>query len=111
MGWTNSVQIFHGDVTYINQPKIPEYTIPYLDDVNVHGGPTWNKSPDGSFEIIPQNAGIHQFIWEYLQVVNHILQCMKYAGGTYSGLKALITAPEAMITGHLCSYKGQKIVN
>lgn len=40
MGWTNSIQIFHRDVTFLNQPEIPEYTIPYLDNVNVHGGPT-----------------------------------------------------------------------
>lgn len=106
MGWTNSVQIFHGDVTYINQPEIPEYTIPYLDDVNVRGGPTRYESPEGSFETIPANPGIRRFVWEHLQVVNRILQRMKYAGGTYSGLKAILAAPEAMITGHLCSYKG-----
>ena len=106
---TNSVQIFHGDVTYINQPEIPEYTIPYLDDVNVRGGPTRYETADGSFETIPQNAGIRRFVWEHLQVVNRILQRMKYAGGTYSGLKALIAAPEAMVTSHLCSYEGQKV--
>jgi hypothetical protein len=33
MGWTNSVPIFHDDVTYILQPKIPHLTIPYIDDV------------------------------------------------------------------------------
>ena len=35
MGWTNSVPIFHDDVTYILQPEIPEVTIPYIDDVPV----------------------------------------------------------------------------
>jgi hypothetical protein len=35
MGWTNSVPIFHDDVTYILQPEIPHTTIPYIDDVPV----------------------------------------------------------------------------
>ncbi|KAJ3474633.1 hypothetical protein NLI96_g12348 [Meripilus lineatus] len=40
MGWTNSVPIFHDDVTYILQDKIPEWTIPYIDDVPVRGPAT-----------------------------------------------------------------------
>ena len=35
MGWTNSVPIFHDDVTCILQPKIPNTTIPYIDDVPI----------------------------------------------------------------------------
>ncbi len=35
MGWTNSIPIFHDDVTFILQPEIPEFTIPYIDDVPV----------------------------------------------------------------------------
>ena len=33
MGWTNSVPIFHDDVTYILQEEIPDYTVPYVDNV------------------------------------------------------------------------------
>lgn len=33
MGWTNSVPIFHDDVTHILPDEIPDYTIPYIDDV------------------------------------------------------------------------------
>ena len=33
MGWTNSVPIFHDDVTYILHQEIPRYTLPYIDDV------------------------------------------------------------------------------
>ncbi len=40
MGWTNSVPIFHDDVTFILQPEIPEFTIPYIDDVPVRGPET-----------------------------------------------------------------------
>ena len=35
MGWTNSVPIFYDDVTCILQPKIPDTTIPYIDDVPI----------------------------------------------------------------------------
>jgi len=37
MGRTNSVPIFHDDITYILQPEIPETTVPYIDDVPVRG--------------------------------------------------------------------------
>jgi hypothetical protein len=33
MGWTNSVLIFHDDVTFILQAEIPHVTIPYLNRV------------------------------------------------------------------------------
>jgi hypothetical protein len=32
MGWTNSVPIFHDDVTFILQAEISHVTIPYIDD-------------------------------------------------------------------------------
>ncbi|SJL17284.1 uncharacterized protein ARMOST_20831 [Armillaria ostoyae] len=35
MGWTNSVPIFHKDVTYILREEIPHVTQPYIDDVPV----------------------------------------------------------------------------
>ena len=37
MGWTNSVPIFHDDVTSILQPEIPDTTVPYIDDVPIRG--------------------------------------------------------------------------
>jgi len=37
MGWTNSVPIFHDDVTYILHQEIPRYTLPYIDDVPIRG--------------------------------------------------------------------------
>ena len=58
MGWTNSVPIFHEDVTFILQPEIPEYTRPFIDDVPVRGPATRYELPDGGYEIIPENDGI-----------------------------------------------------
>jgi hypothetical protein len=41
MGWTNSIPIFHDDVTFILQAEIPHIiTIPYIDDVPVKGPTT-----------------------------------------------------------------------
>ena len=40
MGWTNSVPIFHDDVTFILQAEIPHTTIPYIDDVPIRGPAT-----------------------------------------------------------------------
>jgi hypothetical protein len=37
MGWTNSVPILHDDVTKILSEEIPDFTIPYIDDVPVRG--------------------------------------------------------------------------
>ena len=107
MGWTNSVPIFHDDVTYILQPEIPEFTIPYIDDVPVKGPATRYRQSNGSYETIPSNPGIRRFIWEHLQTLNRIVQRMRYAGGTFSGLKLLICAPEYIVLGHLCTIDGR----
>ncbi len=58
MGWTNSVPIFHDDVTYILQEEVPHITIPYIDDVPVHGPKTRYETKDGGYETIPVNDGI-----------------------------------------------------
>ena len=40
MGWTNSVPIFHDNVTYILQPEIPHVMQPYIDNIPVKGPAT-----------------------------------------------------------------------
>src|SRR6202453_5139240 len=59
MGWTNSVLIFHDDVTYILQPEILHVTIPYIDDVSIKGPKSRYIQHNGTFETIPKNPGIH----------------------------------------------------
>ena len=82
MGWTNSVPIFHDDVTHILQPEIPDVTIPYIDDVAIRGPPDKYILPDGSEERIADNSGIRRFIWEHFQNLNCVVQRIKYSGGT-----------------------------
>ncbi|KAF9796716.1 hypothetical protein IEO21_10966 [Rhodonia placenta] len=69
MGWTNSVPIFHDDVTYILQPEIPHVTVPYVDDVPVKG-----PESDYDDERLPSNHGIRRFsvlIAREIMVVGH----------------------------------------
>jgi hypothetical protein len=58
MGWTNSVPIFHEDVTEILRPEIPECTTSYIDDVPIRGPSMRYETYDGSYETIPENPGI-----------------------------------------------------
>ncbi len=73
MGWTNSVPIFHEDVTYILREEIPEFTEPYIDDVPIRGPKTRYELPDGGYEVIPENPGIRRFVWEHMVNVNRIV--------------------------------------
>ena len=107
MGWTNSVPIFHDDVTYILQPEIPEVTIPYIDDVPVKGPKSRYMQSDGTYEMIPENPGIRRFVWEHFQNLNRVVQRMKYCGGTFSGKKTVLCAEEITVVGHRCTMNGR----
>jgi hypothetical protein len=107
MGWTNSVPIFHDDITYILQPKIPHVTQPYIVDIPVKGPSTRYIKNNGEPETIPENSGIRRFVWEHFQDLNHIFQRIKHSGGTFSGLKTTLCAPEIIVLGHQGTIEGQ----
>src|SRR5258708_136156 len=73
MGWTNSVPIFHDDITRILQPEIPDTTILYIDDVPIRGPETRYILLDRTEERIPDNPGIWRFIWEQFQSLNRVV--------------------------------------
>ena len=102
MGWTNAVPIFHDDVTYILQPEIPEFTVPYIDDVPVKG-----PASDYGGEVLSENSGIRRFVWEHFQNLNRIVTRMRYAGGTFSGVKSILIARETTVIGHRCTPEGR----
>ena len=108
MGWTNSVPIFHEDVTYILQQEIPARTIPYIDDVPIRGPPSRYETADGGYETIPENPGIRKFVKEHFESVACVVQRMRYAGGTFSGKKSIIIADETTPLGHRCTYQGRE---
>ena len=107
MGWTNAVPVFHDDVTHILQPEVPQFTIPYIDDVPVRGPATAYQNDDGAFETIAQNSGIRRFVWDHFQNLNRIVQRMKYCGGTFSGKKSVLCAREITVVGHVCTPEGR----
>src|ERR1700753_3031656 len=108
MGWTNSVPIFHDDVTFILRDEIPHVSIPYIDDVPVRGPGSRYKRQDGTYEMIPQNSGIRRFVWEHFQNLHRVTQRLGYSGLTVSGHKAVLCKDEFMVVGHLCSFEGRK---
>jgi len=76
MGYTNSMQIQHRDLTFLLQDEILDIAVPFVDDVPVKGPPTCYETGLNSFETIPENLGIRRFVWEYLQNINRILHCI-----------------------------------
>jgi hypothetical protein len=105
MGYTNSMQIQQADLTHILQPEIPHLTMPFVDDVPVKGPATRCETKEG-YETISENPNIRRFVWEHLNNVNHILQCLKHASGTFSAKKSHFCMPTAVIVGHQCTYNG-----
>ncbi|RPD57649.1 hypothetical protein L227DRAFT_467307, partial [Lentinus tigrinus ALCF2SS1-6] len=94
-------------VTFILQPEIPHVTIPYINDVLIKGPASDYHNTDGTYKTIAENAGIRRFIWEHLQNVNRVVQCMKHAGGTLSGKKLVLCAHEIVVVGHQCMLEGR----
>ncbi|KAL5532108.1 hypothetical protein ACEPAF_5672 [Sanghuangporus sanghuang] len=107
MGYTNSQQIMHADVTFVLKDEIPHVCIPYIDDIPVKGPKSRYELAAGKYESIPGNPNIRRFIWEHLNDVNRVLQRLKVVGATVSGKKLIIAAPEAVIVGHTCNYAGR----
>ncbi|KAL5478907.1 hypothetical protein ACEPAI_2194 [Sanghuangporus weigelae] len=107
MGYTNSQQIMHADITFMLKDEIPNVTFPYVDDVPVKGLLMRYELPEGSYETIPENPNIRRFIWEHFNDINRILQRLKSYGATASGKKVVLGAPEAVVLGHTCNYSGR----
>ena len=107
MGYTNAVQIYQADMSFILQDKIPLYTMPFIDDLPVKSRTTRYQSEDGSFKTIPENSGICHFIWEHLIVINWILQHLQNVGAMVSTKKFVLATPDAVIIGHKCTFEGR----
>ena len=106
MDWTNAVPIIHDDMMHILQLEVPQYMIPYINDVPIHGPTSTYQAADSTFETILENSGIRHFIWEHFQNLNRIVQRMKYCGGTFSSKKSLLCTREITIVGHVRTLEG-----
>ena len=58
MGYTNSMQIQHGNLTFILQDEILHVTKPFVDDCPCKGPKTRYELADGMYEATPENPGI-----------------------------------------------------
>jgi len=55
IGWTNSVSIFHDDVTYILRNEIPKYTLTCIDNMLIRGPKTRYELPGGRVKTLDRN--------------------------------------------------------
>ncbi|TFY76788.1 hypothetical protein EWM64_g7225 [Hericium alpestre] len=108
IGWTNSLPIFHGDVSFVLEPEIPKVAKPFVDDCSALGPLTRYEQEDGGYETIPDNPGIRRFVWEHASDVHRIMHQLLHAGATISAKKLFICEPEVLILGHLCTYEGRR---
>jgi len=107
MGWSNSVSVFHGHITYILKDEIPDTARQYIDDITIKGGKTEYKDENGIPEAISENSGIRRFVYEYLVDLNRVLHRLKRAGVTISAKKISLCVPEISILGHRCNKNGR----
>jgi hypothetical protein len=107
IGATNSVSIFHGDITFLLQDEIPHVAQPFIDDIGVKGSKTRYEDESGKCETIPENPLIRRFVWEHICDVNRVMHRIKHAGGTFSVKKMFVCTPEAHLLGHCCTYYGR----
>ena len=62
---------------------------------------------NGKFETHPENSGICRFVWEHSVTLARVIQRIKHAGGTFSGLKSILYSPEVTVLGHCCTIEGR----
>lgn len=108
MGYTNSMQILHNDITFILQDEIPHVTNPFIDDVPVLGPRSRYRNRDGSYETLPDSPGVRRFVYEHLCDVNRILHWVGSIGGTFSAKKFRCCVPDAVFVGHKLTENGRE---
>ena len=86
---------------------MPHLTVLYIDNVSIKGPQSYCLNSNSTYETIPENEGIWQFVWEHFQGINCIVQHMKYSGGTFSGFKLALCTREIMALGHCCTPEGR----
>lgn len=64
--WAGQIQCLYSTTTSVTSynPKIPDFTIPYIDDVPIKGPATRDIQSDGTAKTIPGNRGIRHFCYD-----------------------------------------------
>jgi hypothetical protein len=107
MGWSNSVSIFHGHITFVLQDEIPEKARPFIDDVTIKGPRTTYSDENGQPETLAINPQVRRFVAEHHEDFNRIMHRIRLAGITISAKKLFLCVPEVTILGHRCTAKGR----
>jgi transposase InsO family protein len=107
MGYTNSPAEFQKCMTFILQDEIPHVANIFIDDLPIKGPKTQYLDSNGKPEVLPENPGIRQFIWEHAQDVHRVMHRIKHAGATFSPKKTQICRPEVLIVGQKCTSAGR----
>jgi hypothetical protein len=90
MDHINSIQLFQGDIVFILQNEIPRFTLPFINDIASKLVETQYKRANSLYKNIPENLGIHCFIWKHLQVQNYILHRLRIVGLTILASKFVL---------------------
>ena len=107
MGYTNSPAEFQKCMAFILQDEIPHVANIFIDDLPIKGPKTRYLDKEGNPQTMPENPGIHCFIWEHALDVHRIMHHIKCAGASFSPKKTQICRPEAIIVGQKCTSDGQ----
>jgi hypothetical protein len=107
-GFTNSPAEFQKCMVMVLQDEIPHAANIFIDDLPIKGPTTQYLDAQGKPEVLQENSGIRRFIWEHAQDVHRIMHRVTCAGATFSGKKAQIALPEALIIGQQCNASGRE---
>src|SRR5260370_24814342 len=91
-GFTNAVTIFHGDVTFLLEPEMPNIAKPFLNDTAIHCPTSCYETLEGGYKTIPDNYSIQCFIWEHLNNLHTVTHCLSHASATLQHPKLFLPA-------------------
>ena len=107
VGYTNSPAEFQKCMVMVLQDEIPDTANIFIDDLPIKGPTTQYLDKNGKPEVLKENPGIRQFIWEHAQDVHRIMHKIKCAGATFAATKAQICLSEVLIIGQTCNANGR----
>ena len=87
--------------------EMPDIANIFIDDLPIKGPETQYLNSNGEPEVLTENPGIRQFIWEHAQDVHRIMHKVKNAGATFAANKTQICQPEVLIIGQTCNAAGR----
>jgi len=94
-------------MSIILHDEIPTVANIFIDDLPIKGPETRYLDQDGNPEVLSENPGIRQFIWEHAQDVNRIMHKVKTTGATFAANKAQICLLKVLIIGQTCNAQGR----